>query len=198
MPRWRLTAQVKEDINNRLLLYKASLARPIVGQGTEYPCKQEQLEHCWNFQAGTPLPSIDAFSAVTNIDSWNHALRPLSAFATDELEAMRKIQDAVDRTKTSPLHPSECGPDVLLKIFSDLDTVVFLKTLCGKVTVSWTNVKRDDTLGWISPSLSNGAQCHIFLNARLLLTSFRFENLLLNSLGVLLHELCVSEGLIPE
>lgn len=96
-------------------------------QGTPYPCSQADLDSLIQFSGPNEKPVVDIITACKEIIRWNEhrALRLAARAAAERIHA----------ATTSP--SDKWRPDLMIKIFLDLDIVFFEGWLRGNVIVRW-------------------------------------------------------------
>lgn len=133
-------------------------SRILADRDTPYPISQAELDSLLSFSTRNQNPPTCIARAFKEIVAWNHDHRvPGEA----ERAAINRIKAAVD-TPTD-----EWGPDIIIKMFLDIDLVFFKGWLRGNVTIQWsmeTSHNGQELWGFTSPSGRRG-QCGIFLNA---------------------------------
>ena len=179
-------------------LYQSSSETFFVDYGSVYPCSQSDLDfhRRGQFPSKNKGPFVSLLEATTEVMVQNDARRRPS---TAEIYAISNLGNVVgDRT-------FRCHPDLVIKVFNDLDTVFFGGRLRGNVIVSWANsmecaeIERD--VGKFygcteSRSPEEKGQARISLNARkMFLENFQDENPLRAMFCTLLHEVSTISAL---
>ena len=182
----------------------ASTFRPSrTDQGIPYPCLQSELD--FHRLPSFPYPNqsspVNATIATYEI-LWHND--PCRTIMPAETAAITRLQNLLQAFK---IEKYEFAPDLAVKIFSDLDTVIFGGKLKGSVMVKWYFMEeRDPTLtvidedgnalqgvalGFCSKTRSwERGQRRIFLNAHSVLESQHHQTWLEMVRGAMLHEMC--------
>ena len=140
--------------------YNRAFEKITTYRGFPYPCSQVQLDILHNPKPSVRTSAVPPDQAVTDVIRINDHRRIKSS---NEQLAVNNLLDAVE-------FPTEDWmPDLIIKMFPDLDTVFFGGWLVGKVRVGWSqdaDKVNDHILGVTQYDLEAGL-CSIWLNAKL-------------------------------
>ena len=173
-------------------MYNESFKLFRADSGTRYPCSQSEIDfhHRGQFFRTNKGPFVSAFEATSEIVRHNKETRKVPH---PELAAIDRLIDAV-------LDAEEygCGPDIIVKAFSDLDLVFFDGRLRGNVCVQWASNEYFQQwqvpLGaWgftIKPQPGEVGQCRVKLNAKTILLDPSTDTPFKTMFGTMLHEMC--------
>lgn len=134
--------------------------------GTEYPCDQKDLDNYQNLTRKNHAASVSREKATDDLVKHNDSGRENEAV----LAAEKRIQAACNKKDEPWL------PDLIIKMFADLDLVFFGGYLLGNVEIKWVNDRKvEDHVGedhpqpgyteWFSEHHERPGQAKIRLNA---------------------------------
>ena len=113
-------------------LYQASLDRFYADFGSHYPCSQSELDfhHQGRFLRENRGPFVSLSRSTEEVMVQNDERRRPSF---DERRAILNLEYVIHD------HNFVYHPDIIVKVFNDLDTLFFSGRLSGNVLVSWAN-----------------------------------------------------------
>lgn len=153
-----------------------------VDTGTYYPCYEEDLAAYRRFPSPNRQRLVSAIEATNEIVHRNTELRRREDFDRDEWAAMERLTSGVNKAARS-----RYTPDLIIKMFADLDLVFFNGRLLGNVIIKW-HVIGPRIFGDTGPKRVN--QAGIRLNPDEIF--IRSDNAFQRMFGTMLHEMCVS------
>ena len=158
--------------------------RPItLDTGTPYGCTRQELRKTIRPRRRFhPVRTVSPQQAVNEIKACTSTTRTVTAKLED---AVRRLRGGLDRVKYR-----RWSPDLLVKMFADLDLVFFNGKLLGNVKVSWVNTE-EEIIAQTCPRPRN--QCVIELNPHYVGVIVPGQPKPFQKMfGTLLHEMCVS------
>ena len=184
------SSTVQQNLEYRKALWEAARSPILTTPRTSYPYTNWELQNIRAINLGRTNCPLSVDLAISQLIIWNSERRRSEHFTKIELVGMKNIKKAADSAKIHYL----CVPELILKMFSDLNRVFFLGALQGNVTVPWRldylSSDMRGCYGKMSSSSLRADKCVIELNAYECLwsTPKPFEE----SLGTIFHEMCVS------
>lgn len=168
-------------------LYQATYAHNVSCRtGTPYACSEKDIDNTYHWTQDNRRPLVSAVEANREVMEHND---PTKQMSSHERDAVRRLYFAMSRAGSVYEY---WGPDLIIKCFLDLDTVLFGGVLRGNVGVDWdtnNHAVRADQLGVTRKPCPGRAD--IFLNAKAILVDHARP--LEAMFTVILHEMCVSE-----
>ncbi|MCJ1265189.1 hypothetical protein MMC22_005064 [Lobaria immixta] len=108
-------------------LYEWCLSHPVsTSRGTPYPCDPYDLDECIFGSNRPPRSTHSCNSATANLENFLHPDAPIDS----------AVHAAVTRLREA-LRIHDWKPDLVIKAFTDLDTVFFGGKLRGHITIHW-------------------------------------------------------------
>ena len=160
--------------------------RPVThGRGARYPCDPAHLASYRQPIRLRPHWLVYPSEAMQELVACNSETRRREDFSRSELDAMNRLSAVVECAATG-----SWTPDVIVKMFADLDLVFFNGRLLGNVYVRWDNVRREN-FGETAYCDFNRALIRLhskgIFRVRRVYTSFKLM------FSTMLHEMCVSK-----
>ena len=171
-------------MRERRRLYENAFRPVEVHSGTPYPCNSQDLASYRRIRGPNRQRLVRAEPATQEIVDHNSESRREPDFGRLEWEAMGRIAEGVSQS-------TERGwdPDLIIKMFADLDLVFFKGALLGNITLRWREMGRN-VFGVTSSR--HGNQADIALNPlTILLTGGFYQSPFRQMFSTLLHEMCV-------
>lgn len=153
--------------------------------GTPYPCDPQHLASYRQLPGPNRQRQVSALEAMQELVSRNSELRCRGEFRRSERAAMKRLTAGVEQSAELGW-----GPDLIVKMFADLDLVFFNGKLLGNVCIFWqilSPIVVGDTLRL------PGNQARIRLNPQQMFLSPHVESPFKAMFSAMLHEMCVSE-----
>ena len=165
--------------------------RPVqVHSGTLYPCSPQQLASYRHIRGPNRQRRVHAEQATREIVLRNSENRRESDFEQTEWEAMERLSRGVEQSRATGW-----SPDIIIKMFADLDLVFFNGALLGNITLCWREME-PDLFGLTSSRPGN--QADIMLNPlSILLRRGVYSNPFCQMFQTTLHEMCVRQNAFP-
>ena len=172
------------SIRTRQRLYQLAF-QPVHNEtGTPYPCDPQHLATYRRLPGPNLQRQVRVTEAALEIVNRNSEYRRREDFGHSEWGAMKRVTDGVSQSAESGW-----GPDLIIKMFADLDLIFFHGKLLGNVLVRW-RVLEPGVLGSTKPF--EGNQAGIQLNPKMVFDFQRSESPFQMMFGTMLHEMCVS------
>lgn len=184
-----------DDIHEvQRLRHLASTQIPTTHTGTIYDCSQEDLDLVLQF----------AYPSLELEVSPEEATRYLVRFNRPDKEPSPREQEAIHRLETMAewSRDEEWDPDIVFKVFADIDIVFFDRFLLGNVELRWASgsefaIASEDiaeSWGHTQYNSQNRAQSVISLNADKILsaTNYGQDSSFRHMWETTLHEMVVS------
>ena len=178
--------------------YDACFILPVaeVDKGTSYPCTKRALALLTdeNLPVLSPPDIVPASTATSTLEE---ALGPVFSSCPEAVAALQRF-------RVNGLNPQEWGPDLMFKVFGDLDRAFFMGKLKNRVILKWNNDRRFRHQGLVgvfdtrwglavcTDMRGISKKAWIYLNANKLLLPHYIQ--LGHIWSVLLHEMLVSHG----
>lgn len=160
--------------------------RPVThDSGSRYPCDPAHLASYRQYVRIRPSWLVYPSEAMQELVACNSEARRREDFSHRELTAMVCLSASVKIAATG-----SWTPDVIIKMFADLDLVFFNGRLLGNVYVRWDNTEREisgETVYVGSNRASIRLNSYRIFRMRRVYTSFKLM------VATMLHEMCVSE-----
>lgn len=173
-------------------MYKEAFKPFYAHSGTQYPCSQSEIDfhHRGKFPHPNEGPFVSAMEATSEIVCHNKETRKVPPL---ESAAINRLIDAILDAEQYGY-----GPDIIVKVFADLDLVFFDGRLRGNVCVEWVSDKyfqkwRVPPGAWgftVRPQLGESGQCRVKLNAKTILLNLSTDTPFKTMFGTMLHEMC--------
>ena len=110
-------------------LYRSGPKKPSSTSGTPYPCKQSDLDQLNRRMPETLFPPFQSMRS-------REAVREIESFL-DKSKEVSAAEDSAAKRIAEALKLERWGPDLIIKMFGDLDTLFFMGRLKGSVSVEW-------------------------------------------------------------
>lgn len=150
-------------------MYKEAFKPFYAHSGTQYPCSQSEIDfhHRGKFPHPNEGPFVSAMEATSEIVCHNKETRKVPPL---ESAVINRLIDAILDAEQYGY-----GPDIIVKVFADLDLVFFDGRLRGNV---------------VRPQLGESGQCRVKLNAKTILLNLSTDTPFKTMFGTMLHEMC--------
>ena len=179
-------------MERRRQLYEDALREVRKDEGTPYPCRQSDLDDY--------RPSSHVFRPYAPYVSPDQACTDAVHQNTRKRKRSPKEQDAIDRLFGAVIEAEkDWTPDLIIKMFADLDIVFFGGHLRGNVFVKWYKPKSyakramdPQPHSWGCTLFPTPGMAHICLNAKQILVDSIIKSPFRQMWSTMLHEMCVS------
>ncbi|MCJ1455673.1 hypothetical protein MMC28_006029 [Mycoblastus sanguinarius] len=177
-------------MERRRQLYEDALREVRKDEGTPYPCRQSDLDDY--------RPSSHVFRPYAPYVSPDQACTDAVHQNTRKRKRSPKEQDAIDRLFGAVIEAEkDWTPDLIIKMFADLDIVFFGGHLRGNVFVKWYKPKSyakramdPQPHSWGCTLFPTPGMAHICLNAKQILVDSIIKSPFRQMWSTMLHEMC--------
>lgn len=173
-------------------LYRLAYEPVRVDTGTAYECDPRHLAYYHRHPGPNRQRLVSGEQATLEIVRRNSDTRREEDVGRKEWEAMGRLSEAVKQAATTN---SNWGPDLIVKMFADLDLVFFNGRLLGNVLVRWHDLDRN-VLGVTTTGVGRRNQTSIKLSPYANLYQKATDSPFRSMFSTMLHEMCVSDPVL--